>query len=77
MLLQRKDHISHFILRLAYCQGEDLRRWFLSQECQLFRHRLTVDMTPDERKAFLGTGEMQFEMVSVHTPDSCSTNQSG
>lgn len=27
----RKDAVSHYVLRLAYCRTEDLRRWFLAQ----------------------------------------------
>ena len=34
------DSYSHFILRLSYCQNEELRRWFLRFECKLFQHRL-------------------------------------
>lgn len=35
-----KDNISHFVLRLAYCRTEDLRRWFLMQEVELLKYRL-------------------------------------
>lgn len=36
-----KDSISHFVLRLAYCRTEDLRRWFLAQEVALLKWRLS------------------------------------
>mmetsp|Transcript_35010 Transcript_35010/g.58869 ORF Transcript_35010/g.58869 Transcript_35010/m.58869 type:complete len:513 (+) Transcript_35010:83-1621(+) len=34
-----KDAVSHFVLRLAYCRTEELRRWFLAQESTLFKYR--------------------------------------
>ncbi|RZC43107.1 DNA primase large subunit [Asbolus verrucosus] len=38
---RRVDHISHYILRLAYCRSEELRRWFLNRELEWFRLRFT------------------------------------
>ena len=33
-----RDQASFFILRLAYADTEDHRRWFLNQECALFSY---------------------------------------
>ncbi|XP_068926788.1 DNA primase large subunit isoform X3 [Petaurus breviceps papuanus] len=60
---RRKDHISHFILRLAYCQSEDLRRWFIQQEMDLFRFRFSI-LPPDKVQGFLKDSHLQFETIS-------------
>jgi DNA primase large subunit len=61
---RRKDHVSHFILRLAYCRTEELRRWFLTQECALFRHRISTEMTREERRSFMKAGDFDYDVVS-------------
>ena len=45
------DEASHYILRISYCQTEELRRWFLQMECELLRHRLAsnIDWTKSVR----------------------------
>uniref|UniRef100_A0A8C3CKB2 DNA primase large subunit n=1 Tax=Cairina moschata TaxID=8855 RepID=A0A8C3CKB2_CAIMO len=64
---RRKDHISHFILRLAYCQSEELRRWFLQQEMDLFRYRFN-ELTEGLRQKFLEHVNLKFEAVSMLLP---------
>lgn len=61
---RRKDHISHFILRLAYCQTEDLRRWFIQQEVDLFRYRFN-DLDPRQKLEFLHRNNLQYETISI------------
>ncbi|XP_061203837.1 DNA primase large subunit isoform X3 [Neopsephotus bourkii] len=63
---RRKDHISHFILRLAYCQSEDLRRWFLQQEMDLLRYRFN-ELTDSLRQKFLEHVNLSFEAISEDT----------
>lgn len=43
----KRDQVAHFILRLAFCRTEDLRRYFLQNELELFRYRFnkTVDVS--------------------------------
>ncbi|NXF21100.1 PRI2 primase, partial [Rhodinocichla rosea] len=59
---RRKDHISHFILRLAYCQSEDLRRWFLQQEMDLFRYRFN-ELSDSLMQKFLEHVNLSFEAI--------------
>ncbi|CAG8479863.1 2857_t:CDS:10 [Scutellospora calospora] len=57
---RRKDHISHFILRLAYCRTEELRKWFIKYECAWFRIRF-IEETKEERQAFLNNEKLNWK----------------
>ncbi|CAK7240945.1 MAG: DNA primase subunit pri2 [Sporothrix thermara] len=60
---RKKDHYSHFILRLAFSSTEDLRRRFSRLETMLFRLRLSTD-DMRERAAFIQSLNLDWEMVS-------------
>lgn len=60
---RRKDHISHFILRLAFARTEDLRRWFITQELDLFRYRFRKESN-DATNQFLLEEKLHFEPIS-------------
>ncbi|XP_067884446.1 DNA primase large subunit [Heterodontus francisci] len=61
--IRRKDHISHFILRLAYCQSEELRRWFIQQELDIFRFRFNE--LQDKQQEFLEHNELKYQAISA------------
>eukprot|EP00047_Mylnosiga_fluctuans_P006135 m.245055 g.245055 ORF g.245055 m.245055 type:complete len:521 (-) comp14592_c0_seq1:83-1645(-) len=61
---RRKDHISHFVLRLAFCRSEDLRRWLLQYEAELFRFRLETEAAED-CVAFLAENKLSYELVGM------------
>lgn len=54
--------MSHFTLRLAYCQSEDLRRWFLQWETELFRCRLERENS-EVVQAFQEEWQLTFDPV--------------
>jgi DNA primase large subunit len=74
-----KDWISHFVLRLAYCRTEDLRRWFLAQEVALLKWRLgqassgsttqaLKDVLPDARLLSQDELEALLPLIVSGTP---------
>jgi DNA primase large subunit len=60
---RRKDHYSHFILRLAFSGTEDLRRRFARVETMLFKLRFQAD-DGKERRAFVDSLSLNWEVVS-------------
>ena len=59
---RQKDNTSHFILRLAYCKSEDLRRWFLQHECELFRFRFQQS-SPGQIDAFMKANNLGYAPI--------------
>ncbi|PVH95865.1 DNA primase large subunit [Periconia macrospinosa] len=59
---RRKDHYSHFILRLAFSSTEDLRRRFSRLETMLFRLRFRDDDFK-ERQEFVKDLNLEWEEV--------------
>ncbi|CAB4068170.1 PRI2 [Lepeophtheirus salmonis] len=61
---RRKDHLSHFILRLAYARTEELRRWFITQEMDLFRFRFQY-MSSTELEEFMKSNKLNYSPLDT------------
>ena len=59
---RKKDHYSHFILRLAFSSTEDLRRRYSRLETMLFRLRFKDDDSR-EKKNFVSALNLEWEEV--------------
>lgn len=62
------DRISHYILRLAYCRSDELRRWFLQQELDLFRYRFSI-LNHDEKKNFAAENDLGYTKIDDNERD--------
>ncbi|THU99320.1 DNA primase large subunit [Dendrothele bispora CBS 962.96] len=59
---RRKDHLGHFVLRLAFSRSEELRRRFVKAESTLFRIRYENDDSM-ERQQFLDSRDFNWILV--------------
>ncbi|KAJ7940701.1 eukaryotic and archaeal DNA primase, large subunit-domain-containing protein [Mycena leptocephala] len=59
---RRIDHLGHFVLRLAFCRSEELRRRFVKAETTLFKVRYETDDST-ERELFLSSRD--FNWIAV------------
>lgn len=60
---RKKDHYSHFILRLAFSGTEDLRRRFVRVESMLFKLRFQQD-DGSERRGFVESLSLDWNVVA-------------
>ncbi|GJQ69696.1 hypothetical protein Trydic_g22268 [Trypoxylus dichotomus] len=60
---RRADHISHFILRLAYCRTDSLRKWFLARELEWFKLRF-LGQSSKGIEAFLKLNNLTYSPIS-------------
>ena len=61
---RRADRISHFILRLAFCQSPEQTKWFINQEVELFRFRFGLETRANIMK-FLQMSNFDLEKVEA------------
>ncbi|XP_018468046.1 probable DNA primase large subunit isoform X2 [Raphanus sativus] len=62
-VMLNKDIISHFVLRLVYCRSDELKKWFLSMETALFRHRFRLQNFEAQR-AIVGEFGLPYKAVT-------------
>ena len=67
-----RDNTSHFILRLAYCRSEELRRYFLAQECALFRARFEA-ATRSDHEEFLAAEGLEYRPISAEEKEALAS----
>ncbi|KAL7299987.1 hypothetical protein TKK_0007302 [Trichogramma kaykai] len=65
---RRKDHISHFVMRLAYCLKAELQQKMLSLETELFKLRFS-SLDKEGLTQFLATSGLHYTPVSKEFKD--------
>ena len=61
---KKRDEISHYILRLAFCDSLDHQRYLLSHECELFRLRFN-SLSADQVDIFLQNSRLNDKYEKV------------
>lgn len=61
--IRRKDHVSHFVLKVALCKKMKIYRWFIQMETTLFNTRFTA-LNENGIEKFLFYNNFTFPILS-------------
>lgn len=61
---RRRDHISHFLLRLYCCRNEEMRKWFIHHETELLRFRLFDESNNVNLSEFLDYNNLRYDRAT-------------
>ena len=62
---RRRDHISHYVLKLAYSLREDLQNYMLIHETEFFKLRFT-SLNKEGLTQFLTTSGINYSPVNIY-----------
>lgn len=62
---RRRDHVSHFLLRLLCCQNDSLKKWFIQKEVELLRYRLDSEKNTLDLVKLLIYNNLNFQEVET------------
>lgn len=71
---RRKDFLSHFILRLAYCRSEDYRRWFLARELEFFKLKFLNTERKEDVILFMRKSNLDYAPISESEKQGLAAN---
>ncbi|XP_025421836.1 probable DNA primase large subunit [Sipha flava] len=60
---RKRDLCSHFILRLVYCKNDELRKWYINREIELFKLRWSL-LSKSEKLKFLSYNNTNYSAVN-------------
>ncbi|XP_050530412.1 uncharacterized protein LOC126899486 isoform X2 [Daktulosphaira vitifoliae] len=73
--IRKRDLCSHFILRLIYCKSDELRKWFINREVELFRLRWSF-LSKIDKLRFLSSNDTNYSAVTEEEFKIMSENMS-
>lgn len=62
--IRKKDYLSHYMLRLCYCQNVEYRKWFLARELEFFKIKFNNIDRKEDIEVFMKKNNLNYPPIS-------------